>query len=731
MKLEEITAYTEKCFNGEPASCSLACPFRMDVRQFLTNMAKGRWAASYKTYRGSVVFPEIVSRICTRPCLEKCQRADIGDAPIDMGALEAACLEYTKNPKPERYTIPPKQQRVAVVGAGPAGLSCALNLAYKKFGVTVFEKEDGWGGALRAHPDFAEMDADIRFQFSAVQAEFIFDREITSADELAEFDAVFVATGRGGSDFGLLPSWDSDLLSTSDPKFFLGGSLVGRDTVSGIAEGREFSRRLEVFFQTGKLTADAPPAGCGGRIDHSEAVKAERIEVVSEETAMAEAARCLQCDCTACISGCEMLAYFRKKPKKLSVEVFSDSKANPPIATHSMTREAYSCSDCGKCKAVCPVGVDMGSLFRLSRELRTRDVHYPRALHDYWLGEMAFHTGDAAFSFAPEGCEYVFFPGCRLTASYPDHVEKAFELLSSRAKCGIMLSCCGAPAYWAGEEAMFRANLDAIRAFWLDAGRPCFVFGCATCESLFEKYLPEIKRVSLYSLLTPDDVAARRGGRAVVFDPCAARGDPETRDAVRTLAASVGLELEELKDSGNCCGYGGQMRVANRKLYDEITAHRAEASPLPYVVYCANCREVFAARGKEAAHILDLVFNTEPLPVPTIEEKRLHSVELKDRLSRRLCGTAYNAPEKEWSGVSLRISPEVQAQMDDRLISADDVRETIWNAERDGTGFALGSRVLACLMTGLLTYWVEYEPEDGGFRILDAYTHRMKFRQEV
>lgn len=731
MKLEEITAYTEKCFNGEPATCSLACPFRMDIRQLLTNVGKGRWSAAYKTYRGSVVFPVLVSRLCSQPCRSACQRAMLGDDPVDIISLETACLDYVKNPKPEKYTIPPKEQRIAVIGAGPAGLSCALNLALKKFNVTVFEKEESRGGALRSRDDFEELESDFQFQFSAVSVDFIYGHEICSLDEVADFDAVYVATGLNGNDFGLYKSWDSSLLSTSSSKVFMGGELCGTDVITAIAQGREIARRLEIWFQTGTLSPEYVPADCGRAVDHTGAQKLALVKVVSEETAMAEAARCLQCDCTACLSECEMLEYYRKKPKKLSVEVFSDSKANPPIATHSMVRQAYSCNDCGKCKAVCPVGVDMGSLFRLSRQLRTSDTHYPRALHDYWLREMAFHTGEAAFSMCPDDCEYVFFPGCRLSASYPDHVEKAFSLLSERYKCGIVLGCCGAPAFWAGEDKLFQDNLDSIRSIWNKAGKPCFIFGCATCESLFEKYLPEISRVSLYSMLTADDVPARRSGKAVVFDPCAARDDPDVRSAVRSLAIHSGIELEELEDKGHCCGYGGQMRIANRKLYDRITENRAGASSLPYIVYCANCREVFASRGKEVSHILDIVFDTPERPVPTIEQKRQNSIELKNYLSSRLLGVGFEAAKKDWSGVFLYISPEVQSVMDDSLISADDVRETIWKAERDNTGFEFSGRYLACLVTGMLTYWVEYTPEGDGFKVLNVYSHRMKFRQEV
>ena len=80
------------------------------------------------------------------------------------------------------------------------------------------------------------------------------------------------------------------------------------------------------------------------------------------------------------------------------------------------------------------------------------------------------------------------------------------------------------------------------------------------------------------------------------------------QSGVRKLAGKAGIVLEELREPNRCCGYGGHMRIANPELYDEITQHRAEASDKPYIVYCANCREVFASRGKECAHILDMVF---------------------------------------------------------------------------------------------------------------------------
>ena len=91
---------------------------------------------------------------------------------------------------------------------------------------------------------------------------------------------------------------------------------------------------------------------------------------------------------------------------------------------------------------------------------------------------------------------------------------------------------------------------------------------------------------------------------------------------VRDLAARAGVGVEELEERNRCCGHGGHIRTANPALYDEITTHRVEASDKPYIVYCANCREVFASKGKECAHILDVAFglgSDDRVPDPAAE----------------------------------------------------------------------------------------------------------------
>ena len=156
LKLEDSKALTAKCFHGEPASCSFACPFQLDVRSFLRRASEGKWAGAYKAYRNATVFPVIVSTLCDQPCQNRCQRTLLGDEAIAVRDVEKACVKYVKNRKPQSYSIPPKTEKIAVVGAGVAGLSCAKP-GTKKYNVTVFDKEDNLG-SLRTHrfPAFAE-----------------------------------------------------------------------------------------------------------------------------------------------------------------------------------------------------------------------------------------------------------------------------------------------------------------------------------------------------------------------------------------------------------------------------------------------------------------------------------------------------------------------------------------------------------------------------------------------
>ncbi len=746
MKPEESKAYVNACFSGEPASCSCACPFGLDIRAFMEKVTKGMWIPAYKMFRNAAVFPLIVSRLCPQPCQNNCQRTSIGDEPLAVRDLESACIRHAKKRDPENYVIPPKPQSVAVIGAGPAGLSCALNLAQKRFNVTVFEKNEGWGGALREHPEFSLFDEDIALQFSAAKADFQFNREIESLDELDGFDAVYIATGENGTEFGLLESRDAEVMTTSRPGIFMGGAVCGVSLMESIAEGALLSRIMETYFQSGKAArpaADQAKAPDVHYLNHDKEEKKALVVMESSdgytvEEAKAEAARCFRCDCKLCLENCEMIEWFRKMPPKLGVEVYTDSQSGSSLSAHALRRETYSCSICGKCKSVCPVGVDIGALLQFSRADRLRINKHVPAFHDFWMRQFDFHTSDAFFVSPPKGkdtCDYVFFPGCQLGAAEPDHVLKSFGYLQEKFDAGIMAGCCGAPAYWAGDTKRLTENMERIRLLWEEMGQPQFVFACAYCENIFRMFMPEIKQENLYKLLADDDsiVPSKHFDEAAVFDPCTARDDITMQESVRALSKRAGVAAEELENPNRCCGYGGHMRMANPDLYDEITENRKSASDKPYIVYCANCREVFRQKDKECTHILDMVYDIDSgKGIPTLQSQKKNALEVKKRLMKELNGNDFTAEEHEWDGIKLVISPELQEELDRKLIIEDDLKETLWLAEQTGEAFMSDDGVFQCSMVkSVLTYWVQYKKlETGAYEIVTAYIHRMKFDRE-
>jgi len=174
------------------------------------------------------------------------------------------------------------------------------------------------------------------------------------------------------------------------------------------------------------------------------------------------------------------------------------------------------------------------------------------------------------------------------------------------------------------------------------------------------------------------------------------------------------------------------MRLANPELYNKITDNRAAESDKPYIVYCANCLEVFRAKGKDCAHILDAVFPVGSGETPTLAQKRANSLRLKGELMQEIESKPFVPSSAPWDSLSIHISPEALANMEDKLITEADIRELIYTveAERDYFEDESGLRT-ACLAKSVLTFWADYRcDEDGSYSVESAYCHRMHIGEE-
>ena len=735
MELQETRSVVERCFRGEAASCECACPFHLEIRAILKKMARGRWPAAYRDLSQALLFPAVVGALCPQPCRERCQRVTRGDEPLAMAALERACAAFNAAAPAEGFQIPPKSQRVAVVGAGPAGLACALVLARKKYGVTVFDSAPGWGGHLRDHPEFPLFEADFRKQFAAQSVDFRFAAAAEAA-ELEGFDAVYVATGDGGEDFGLRAGWDPADFTTEKPGWFLGGGVCGMPLMESIAAAQQLSQLIEAYLMTGRaaLIVASDSAKCEGHMmDHPGVPSAPLIAPAdptagyTKDEAKAEAARCMQCVCDRCFAQCEMMAQYNKTPEQLAAAISGDSHTTPPFSNCTATRQTYSCNLCGACARVCPEGVDLGELFRMSREDRWKQGKWVPGLFDYWLRALDLNDGDAFYAESGQH-EYLFFPGCQLSAILPEQVMRSLKFLRSKADVGVVLGCCGAPAVWAGDLDRRQRNLGKLRTAWEEMGRPTVVAACATCADMLRRQIDGVTVVSLYEKLAEWNAptAELPFAEAALFDPCSAQADPEMHSAVLALAEKSGCRTEELSDGGSCCGYGGLIRLANPELYGKVAAKRAAESEKPYIVYCANCLEVFRREGKTAEHVLAAVFGGETA-LPSLREKRRNALALKARIMEEAEGKVADTEARPWDAGEYVFPPEVLAGMEEKLISEDDIREDIWRAEREQSYFVdeTGLRT-ACLQREVLTFWADYRRTgEERYEIAGAYCHRM------
>ncbi|MCF8106444.1 MAG: FAD-dependent oxidoreductase [Desulfohalobiaceae bacterium] len=138
------------------APCTEACPSHLDIPGYIENIRLGYYDKSLEVVRNDCPLPGTIGRVCVRPCESQCRRALVDEA-IAIKTLKRFAADYEIAHQQEpRFTLPPKKQgRVAVIGAGPAGLSCAFYLGRLGYQSTIFEALPEPGGmAAVGIPDY-------------------------------------------------------------------------------------------------------------------------------------------------------------------------------------------------------------------------------------------------------------------------------------------------------------------------------------------------------------------------------------------------------------------------------------------------------------------------------------------------------------------------------------------------------------------------------------------------
>src|SRR3984893_15697819 len=204
-----MSGHLDLGFNVPITPCRRNRPIRQDIPTYIDYVSQGRYVDSWAVIHETNPFPSMLGRLCNHPCETDCKRGwDPGEEPVTIKSIKRFSTDFAfQQGLWINYKIAPANgKRVAVVGAGPAGLTCALDLRVQGYDVALYEREAKVGGLLSTSiPPFRFDHRQLQWEIDMILATGIDtrlnsnigtgDNDVKLAQLLEENDAVFVSVG--------------------------------------------------------------------------------------------------------------------------------------------------------------------------------------------------------------------------------------------------------------------------------------------------------------------------------------------------------------------------------------------------------------------------------------------------------------------------------------------------------------------------------------------------------
>ena len=246
----EAHIYDRRCPSGAckelvGAPCQNTCPAGTEVWRYVAHIARGEYKEAYKVIREALPFPSVCARVCHHPCESMCRAGATGGEPIAVRTLKRFVVDRVSPNTfaPDVKPAAPNAPRIAVIGAGPSGLTAAYYLGVMGYPVTVFEREDQAGGMLAgAIPEYRLSRSQLRHEIdrmlvSNVELRYnqVLGRDFTMDDLLGKqgYKAIYLATGAHHSRKMGAPGEDCHEGVIPGIEFLKAYNLHGREMAKG------------------------------------------------------------------------------------------------------------------------------------------------------------------------------------------------------------------------------------------------------------------------------------------------------------------------------------------------------------------------------------------------------------------------------------------------------------------------------------------------------------------
>ncbi len=271
--------------------CKKSCPVGLDVPRYIRLVAEEKFAEALAVLREKVPFPLILGHVCARPCESQCRRSEVNE-PIAICDLKRFVAEQGEGWEPK--CAPPTDKRIAIVGAGPAGLSAAYYLAKLGHSVTVFEALPELGGMMRVGIPEYRLPKDVlskEIQYIEklgvkIETNTKVGEQVKLEDLRSAYQAILVATGAhrslrlgvpGEETSGVIDGVDFLRAVNLGQKIEIGGRVAviggGNTAIDAARVARRLGCSVTIVYRRSRQEMPATPA-------EVEAAEAEGIEIM-------------------------------------------------------------------------------------------------------------------------------------------------------------------------------------------------------------------------------------------------------------------------------------------------------------------------------------------------------------------------------------------------------------------------------------------------------------------